>query len=125
MFFIKYLGALIYDAIIVFVLFFVITGIIILFNHNQALPPETRWYQFTLILLGLIYYYGSLKFGGQTMGMRAWRFKLSALTSNNLSRQHILRRILYFIPATIAAPFYLKSHYTLLNQWTKTHFELI
>ncbi|HAT5042106.1 TPA: RDD family protein, partial [Legionella pneumophila] len=59
MFFIKYLGALIYDLIILFILFFAYTSVLLLFTHGQAIPPATRWYQFSLLSITLVYYYGS------------------------------------------------------------------
>lgn len=121
-FFIRYIGALIYDTIIVLALLFVLTGIIVLRNHGHAVPPETPWYQFTLVCGGLLYYYSSMKFGGQTLGMRAWRLKLVGSAQQNLSTQQILRRILYFIPATLIAPFCFTGNYTLLGRWTKTYF---
>ena len=121
-FFIRYIGALIYDTIIVLVLLFILTGIIVLLNHGHAVPPQTPWYQLTLVGGALLYYYSSMKFGGQTLGMKAWRFKLVAPDQQNLSRQQILTRVLYFIPATLIAPFCFTGNYTLLNWWTKTYF---
>ena len=122
MFFIRYLGALIYDALIICVLLFVLSAILILFNHGQAIPSSTRWYQFTLLVFALLYYGNSMKFGGQTLGMRSWRFKLISVNKNGLSKQQILARILLSIPALFIAPFYFKGSYTLLNRWTKTDF---
>lgn len=125
MFFIRYIAALCYDAIILVVLFFMVTALILALNQGQAIAPSTHWYQLVLIATAFFYYQSSLRFGGQTLGMRAWRFKLSSLNQNNPSSQQILLRILYFIPAFCIAPFYLKSSYTLLNQWTKTQFNII
>lgn len=106
------------------VLLFVLTGLIVLVNHGHAVPPETFWYQFTLVGVAVFYYYSSMKSGGQTLGMKAWRLKLVALDRQKLSTQHILARILYFIPATLIGPFYFKGNYTLLSRWTKTYFIL-
>ena len=122
MFFIRYLGSLIYDTIIIFLLFFAFTGIIILFNHFQAIPPYSHWYQCSLFSLGGLYYYSSVKFGGQTLGMKAWRFKLVSLNHKNLSILQIVTRSVCFIPAIFISFFCLTSSYTLLNRLTKTHF---
>ncbi|MCL9685239.1 RDD family protein [Legionella maioricensis] len=121
-FFIRYIGALLYDTITVLALLFILTGIIVLFNRGQAVPPETPWYQFILVCGALLYYYSSMKFGGQTLGMRAWRLKLVGLTQQRLSTPQILARILCFLPAILIAPFYFTGNYTLLNRWTKTDF---
>lgn len=125
MFFLRYCGALIYDSIILFVLFFVTTALILLFHSNGAIPPSTHWYQFSLIVVSLIYYYCSIRYGGQTVGMKAWQFKLSTLSQDTLSNQQIILRIVYFIPAILLAPFYFKGSYILLNRWTKTQFQSI
>lgn len=122
MFFIRYLAALSYDAMIMIVLFFVLTAFFLLCNGGHAIPPATLWYQISLLGIALSYYYSSIRFGGQTLGMRAWRFKLSATPQAQLSRQQILGRIVYFIPTLLIAPFYFKTNYTLLNRWTKTEF---
>jgi uncharacterized RDD family membrane protein YckC len=122
MFFIKYLAALAYDAMILLVLFFTITALILLFNHGHSIAPGTLWYQCALIGTVFFYYQSSIRFGGQTLGMRAWRFKLSTLDQGKLSNQQIVLRILYFLPALFMAVFYLKANYTLLNQWTRTDF---
>lgn len=125
MFFIKYTGALIYDLIILFILFFAYTSVLLLFTHGQAIPPATRWYQFSLFIISLVYYYGSIRCGGQTVGMKAWRFKLTTDSNKTLSRQQIIARFFYFIPATLIAPFCLKGNYVLLHQWTQTHFKKV
>ncbi|WP_226905498.1 RDD family protein [Legionella antarctica] len=121
-FFIRYFGALIYDAIIVLVLLFVLTGVIVLFNNGHAVSPETPWYQFTLAWVALFYYYSSMRSGGQTLGMRAWRIELVARDRQKLTRQQILSRILYFLPATFIAPFCFTQSHIILGQWTKTYF---
>lgn len=122
MFFLRYLAALSYDALIMIVLFFVLTALFLLCNGGHAIPPASLWYQLSLLGIALSYYYSSIRFGGQTLGMRAWRFRLSAATQDPLSRPQILGRILYFIPTLFIAPFCFKSNYALLNQWTKTEF---
>lgn len=73
---IKYLGALIYDLIILLALCFALTAVILLFRQGQAIPPETLWYQLALLVQALIYYFTSIKFGGQTIGMRAWGIRV-------------------------------------------------
>ncbi len=122
MFFIKYLAALAYDAMILVVLFFTITALVLVFHHGRAIPPSTLWYQCLLIGTALVYYQTSIRWGGQTLGMRAWRIKLTTLEKNRPTNRQILLRILYFLPAALAAIFSLNAHYTFLNQWTQTTF---
>ena len=125
MFYIRYLGALSYDVLVQLVLFFVVTAFILFFNQGQAIPPSTHWYQLTLFGIAMVYYFSSMRLGGQTLGMRAWRFKLSTLIQDKPSNLQIVLRILYFIPSILIAPFLLKSSYALLNQWTETCFVVI
>lgn len=122
MFLIRYLGALCYDAIIVLVLFVFLTALLLIVNKGQAIPPSTLWYQLTLLSMAFFYYQGSLRFGGQTLGMRAWRFKLTSVNQKKISNQQIVLRLIYFIPALFLAPAFLKSSYALINKWTSTEF---
>ncbi|MBL7480734.1 RDD family protein [Legionella bononiensis] len=120
MFLIRYLAAICYDAIIILVLLFSLTVLLLIFNQGHAIPPSTLWYQLSLIGTAFLYYHGSIRFGGQTLGMKAWRFKLTSVDQKSLSNKQILLRILYFIPALFLAPLHIKSSYNLLNQWTRT-----
>lgn len=117
---IRYLGSLVYDAVILLVLFITFTSIILSFRQGQAIPPYTYWYQLALLTIVLIYYVLSIKYGEQTLGMRAWRFKLKSMTSSRLSNKQIFLRMLFFMPAVVTSFFCFKYTYTLLNQWTKT-----
>ncbi|WP_298622720.1 RDD family protein [uncultured Legionella sp.] len=122
MFFMRYLAALFYDAMILSVLFFTVTALMLPFNHHHAIAPGTLWYQCTLMFTAFIYYQSSMRFGGQTLGMRAWRFKLTTLTKETLSNKQIVLRILCFLPSFFMAIFYFKASYMLLNQWTRSDF---
>lgn len=121
-FFIRYLGAVAYDAIIVTVLCFALTAFFLLFNDGQAIPPDTFWYQLSLISIGMAYYYCSIQYGGQTIGMRAWRFKLISVEDDRPSAKQIAARYFGFLPTLLISPFFLKLNYTLLNKWTNTEF---
>ncbi|CAM2920494.1 RDD family protein [Legionella worsleiensis] len=125
MFFIRYLAAVCYDIIILFVLFFSLTALVVLVNKGHAIPPSTLWYQLLLSGIGLLYYQSSIRFGGQTLGMRAWRFKLMTVDQKRLTNQDIFLRIVCFIPALLLAPVYMKSSYSVLNRWTNTSFSQV
>jgi uncharacterized RDD family membrane protein YckC len=121
MFAIKYFGSLLYDVIILTVLFFAYTALALILNNNKAIPPETLWYQLSLLSLLFLYYFLSMRNGGQTIGMKAWRLKLVDKMNTHLSSRQILARFLAFIPAHIASFFCLKWSYSLLNQWTNSN----
>lgn len=122
MMFLRYWGSFFYDTLIITILCMVLTALILIITHGRAIDPATSWYQLILVSVILIYYYTSIKLGGQTIGMRAWRFKLTSSNQIRITKQQILLRILYFIPSILIAPLYLKLHYTLLNKWTDSHF---
>lgn len=124
MFLIRYIGSLIYDLIILFILFFAYTAVLVLFTHGKAIPPATHWYQFSLFSISFFYYYSSIRIAGQTIGMRAWQLKLTTDSQKKPSKQQIIARFFYFIPASLIAPFCLKGNYTLLQQWTKTSLKM-
>lgn len=124
MFLIRYIGSLIYDLIILFILFFAYTAVLVLFTHGKAIPPATHWYQFSLFSISFFYYYRSIRIAGQTIGMRAWQLKLTTDSQKKPSKQQIIARFFYFIPASLIAPFCLKGNYTLLQQWTKTSLKM-
>ncbi len=74
---IRFISALIYDLIIACTLLFVFTAICMLANHNQAIAPGTVWYQISLVVIVVLYCALSLRYGGQTIGMRAFHFKIN------------------------------------------------
>ena len=89
---IRFISALIYDLIIACTLLFAFTAICLIANKNQAIAPGTPWYQISLVVIVLLYYVLSLRYGGQTIGMRAFRLKapnLPRVTKSNLARTDI------------------------------------
>ena len=119
MFYLRYLAAFVYDAVIILALCFLFTAICIVFADGQTIPPATRWYQAALCALTYFYYFLSYRFGGQTIGMRAWRIRLLSLRKRLLHRQ-VIGRILFFIPACCYAIFYMKNPFQINERWTKT-----
>ncbi len=71
------LGAIFYDALLIFSLLFVVTGILVILNKGEAIPT-THWL-FRLFLLATCFmYFGWFwTHGGQTLGMRSWRLLVS------------------------------------------------
>lgn len=75
----KWGAALIYDTLVIvgILLFLTLLAVIVMPTHQVA--PETGWFQL-LILAGVTAYLaGSLKMGGQTLGMKAWRLRWNRL----------------------------------------------
>ena len=119
MFAFRYMGSVIYDLLVLLVIFLAITAAILLCRNGTPIPQGALWYRALLLLSGFSYYYYSLKLGGQTLGMRAWRFKLVSVLSEQLSTRQILQRLGFAVVALLLAPFYAKKSY-ILKSWTKT-----
>lgn len=119
MFYIRYLTALVYDAVIILALFFLFTAICVALAYGQAIPPATRWYQATLCALAYFYYFLSYRLGGQTIGLRAWRIKLLSLKNRLLHRQ-LIGRILLLLPACCYALLRMESPLKIADNWTCT-----
>ncbi len=119
MFFLKYLGALFYDVLIIITLFFTFTAIALMFRSGTAISSHTLWYQLSLFTLLYVYYAASYQLSGETIGMRAWKLKLIA-GNGSLSQKNILCRFGLFLPAVVWAILSLKSPDKLLHQWTGT-----
>lgn len=114
----RYFAAVFYDGLIVFALFFVYTAVCLFANNNQAIAVDTRWYQLSLLLILVAYYVYSLKNGGQTIGMRAWRLKIVA-EDEAISLLQAVGRLLVSFPTQIFRPFIFARTEELLNAWTK------
>jgi len=119
MFYIKYMSALIYDVFILFALCLIFTALCLCFRQGNLIPAGSLWYQLSLLAITYLYYSLSYRFGGQTIGMRAWRIQLIS-TTNYLKQQQLIARFLLAIPAVLYAIMRLKKPGNYLTCWTKT-----
>lgn len=116
---IKFFSAVIYDLVIACTLLLAFTAVCLLVNKNQAIAPGTLWYQICLVLNLLLYYLLSLKYGGQTIGMRAFHLKVVS-GRDNLTGVQILGRLILVLPAYLTAFFLFSGAQNRLYCWTKT-----
>lgn len=119
MFYIRYLGAQMYDGMILVALFFTFTAACIMARHGVAIPAQSFWYQLALLTITYGYYALSCQYGGQTIGMRAWHIKLVSL-NGRLSQKQLLGRFFLTIPAGIYAVIRFKSPLKIVQHWTKS-----
>lgn len=86
---IKHLGAILYDSFLVLSLVFVANLILV-----PILGETSGSVLFFTVTLPITYLYFSLSWvkGGQTLGMKAWRFHLRTLKGDKLSHKHALLR---------------------------------
>ncbi|RUQ90411.1 RDD family protein [Legionella septentrionalis] len=119
MFVFRYFASLFYDFIILSALFFIFTLCCIFLRSGHGIPPATLWYQTALLILAYSYYALSCRFGGQTIGMRAWNIKLIFLHGRFTHRQ-LITRLLLIIPAFSLRIIGFKKPDLLLQKWTKS-----
>ena len=87
------LAAGVYDALLLLALLMI--GSVPLVALLGAPVPAGSWtYQLALLLLGLAFFAGFWSHGGQTLGMRAWRLKVTATSGAPLSPRAALIRYL-------------------------------
>lgn len=120
MFYILYIGALLYDGIILVALCFFVTAFCLLCRHGHAIPSASLWYQLALLLIVFGYYFVSYQRGGQTIGMRAWHLKLVSVNAR-LSKNQIVTRFFLIIPACVYGLLRIKSPGQLLRDWTQSY----
>jgi uncharacterized RDD family membrane protein YckC len=70
-------AAFAYDLLLVTALLMALTGVVILVRGGDPIDPGTLWFQLLLVLAWWFYFGWSWTHGGQTVGMRAWRFRLT------------------------------------------------
>ncbi len=86
------LAAFLYDSLLLFALFFFITGVAISFNQGRAI--ESAIYQLALIPVAGLFFFWFWNKGGQTLGMRAWRIKLVNNDGSDADGFACLKRVL-------------------------------
>ena len=80
-------AAAVYDGLLLLALWFVSTGIVVIFNGNEAIDPQ-RMQLFALPALWLMtfaFYAWFWRHGGQTLGMRSWRLRVVAIDNRALT----------------------------------------
>ena len=73
-----------YDLLPLIALWMGGTAILLPFTAGRGIPPHNPAYQVWLIAIAYFYYTLSWQFGGQTIGMRAWRIRMVPVGAANL-----------------------------------------
>ena len=85
-------AAFLYDCLLLVAIFFVVTAIAITFNDGQAI--QFFGYKLLLYVIGFLFFDWFWMHGGQTLGMRAWKIKLSSTNNASLTHVQCLQRYL-------------------------------
>ena len=74
--FLRRLGSIIYDTILLSSVFFFATFCLIPFLGGQAIESNNLAYKVYLLILAYLYFVWQWSFGGKTLGMRSWHIKV-------------------------------------------------
>jgi uncharacterized RDD family membrane protein YckC len=95
--FLRRLGAILYDLLMILAILMISTWLLMPLTGGNPIRPGDLAYQLYLLLVCSGYYIGFWVFGGQTVGMRAWRIKLQTLAGTPLSWEQATKRLLWAV----------------------------
>ena len=122
----KRLFALCYDLLITLALILLTTILAVALNHGTIISPGNRVFQSALILIVSSYYIFSWVIIQQTIGMRAWGFRIQQLNGNKISYLQASSRWLLTILSCCTLgicffrAFFSKEKQTSYDKWLKT-----
>lgn len=90
--FLRRLGAIAYDALLLLAVLFLATSLALPFNAGQAFSPDQFVFPVYLLLVGFLFYGWFWTHGGQTLGLRAWKMQLVSFDGKSVSWQQALIR---------------------------------
>lgn len=88
------LAAATYDTLLVIALFVIPTLGVMALRGGKPVPPGSGLLQILLIITAGLFFIGFWVYGGQTLGMRAWRLRIEDHAGNALTIRHGLVRFL-------------------------------
>lgn len=95
-------GAIFYDTLLLMALWMVGTALTLFLTHGKAVQPNNPFFQTYLLFIAFMFYAGFWTYGGQTLGMRAWRLRVVRGDGSGISLWQALLRFLTVLPAWIA-----------------------
>ena len=98
---VRRLMAIVYDVLLLLAVLFVTTTLAIALNHGEAINDHPYYMVFVFIqlLISFIYYGWFWTHGGQTLGMKTWKMKLSTRSGDVLDWKQAL---VYFLAAILS-----------------------
>lgn len=79
------MAAVLYDFLLLLALLFLATAILLPINNGQAFTAKQFFYPIYLLAVSFLFYGWFWTHGGQTLGLRAWKIKLSANDGHPIS----------------------------------------
>lgn len=85
---------MVYDGVILFGLLIIASAIALPFGNVEKVAFEDFWFTFWLVLICFAYLGGCWRYGGMTVGMRAWKVKLINQDGGTITWSKCLLRFL-------------------------------
>ncbi len=90
--FLRRMGAILYDGILLCSVFFLTTALLLPLNDGKAFNSGQWFYPLYLLWVSFMFFSWFWTHGGQTLGMRAWKIRLCTLDHQALGWRHALVR---------------------------------
>ena len=87
-------AAIFYDLLLFAGLVMVLTLALVLLRGGEAIPPASWWYDALMLCAHFAFFGISWTRGGQTLGARAWRLRVTAMGGNDLNWRRAALRYL-------------------------------
>jgi uncharacterized RDD family membrane protein YckC len=84
--------AAVYDLLLVIGVLMIVTLGVVVATGGEAIPSGTAAYQLSVLLILFLFFGGFWVYGGQTLGMRAWRLRVETQGGERLDWMHAVRR---------------------------------
>jgi uncharacterized RDD family membrane protein YckC len=95
------LASMCYDSLLMLALLIFATSLILPLNQGHAYQPHHWLYRSYLFTLISLFYIGFWMYGGQTLGMRAWRIRVCSIAGHSLTLKQAFFRYLLAIPSIL------------------------
>lgn len=90
--FFRRMAAIFYDSLLLLAVLFLATMIILPFNHEQAVAPNTPLFSLYLLAVSYLFFGWFWTHGGQTLGMVAWKIRVENDAKRPLTWAQALKR---------------------------------
>ncbi len=87
-------AAICYDLLLFAGLAMILTLALVLFRGGEAIPPASGWYEALLLAAHFAFFGISWTRGGQTLGARAWKLRVTTLDGEDLNWRLVALRYL-------------------------------
>jgi len=86
------IATIIYDLFLVLAVLFVLTAVAVAINDGERVHHPI--YYLCLLVVVMMFYIGFWRYGGQTLGMRAWRYRLTSAAGGQPGLQSCFLRLI-------------------------------